>query len=123
MLRRLILVLPLLCSVLALAAEVTDSTGRSVQVPDRIMHVVPAGPPAAVLLEAIAPDLMAGWPGPLAGSDPATRETLMRPDAWKSARSVRDGHAFVATALPFGRVEEPPSINRPPGWPRLDGRS
>jgi iron complex transport system substrate-binding protein len=57
--------LPLLCSAVALAAEVTDSTGRAVQVPDRIMHVVPAGPPAAILLEGIAPDLMAGWPGPL----------------------------------------------------------
>ena len=65
MLRRLILLLPLLWSGVALAAEVTDSTGRTVQVPDQIAHVLPAGPPAAVLLEAIAPDLMVGWPGPL----------------------------------------------------------
>ena len=75
--RRLIFVLPLLCSGIAFAAEVTDSTGRSVQVPDRIMHVVPAGPPAAVLLEAIAPDLMAGWPGPLSDEVKA----LLRDDA------------------------------------------
>ncbi len=34
-------------------------------VPDRIGHVLPAGPPAAILLEALAPDLMIGWPGPL----------------------------------------------------------
>jgi iron complex transport system substrate-binding protein len=65
MLRRLILVLPLLWSGAVLAAEVTDSTGRAVQVPDRIEHVLPAGPPAAILLEAIAPDLMVGWPGPV----------------------------------------------------------
>jgi iron complex transport system substrate-binding protein len=65
MLRRLIVILPLLCSSVGLAAEVTDSTGRAVQIPDRILHVLPAGPPAAVLLEAIAPDLMVGWPGPL----------------------------------------------------------
>ena len=65
MFRRLILILPLLWSVVALAAEVTDSTGRVVQVPDQIQHVLPAGPPAAVLLEAIAPDLMIGWPGQL----------------------------------------------------------
>ena len=65
MLRRLILFLPLLWTGMALAAEVTDSTGRSVQVPDQIPHVLPAGPPAAILLEAIAPDLMVGWPGPL----------------------------------------------------------
>jgi iron complex transport system substrate-binding protein len=65
MLRRLIFILPLLCSSITMAAEVTDSTGRAVQVPDRITHVAPAGPPAAVLLEAIAPDLIIGWPGPL----------------------------------------------------------
>jgi iron complex transport system substrate-binding protein len=65
MLRRLILILPLLCSGPILAAEVTDSTGRTVQVPGNISHVLPAGPPAAILLEAIAPDLMTGWPGPL----------------------------------------------------------
>jgi len=65
MLRRLILILPLLCSGVAPAAEVTDSTGRAIQIPDRILHVVPAGPPAAILLEAIAPDLMVGWPGPV----------------------------------------------------------
>jgi iron complex transport system substrate-binding protein len=285
MLRRLIVILPLLCSGVAPAAEVTDSTGRSIQVPDRVMHVVPAGPPAAILLEAIAPDLMVGWPGPLSDdakalriprltgrddvsdqikalkpdliidygevtpryfelaqatqqktgiptllfagsldniprvmrqvgaiphrearaetlaafaeamlalpvmplpaplgahprvlyargadgltvtapdtdvteifkrlgwpviapdgqgtfrkssieaigaldpdilifSDPAMRETLMQPDAWKSVRAVRESHAFIAPALPFGWVEEPPSINRLLGLAWLSG--
>jgi iron complex transport system substrate-binding protein len=65
MFRRLIVLLPLLFASVAFAEEVTDSTGRVVQVPDHISHVLPAGPPAAVLLEAIAPDLMVGWPGPL----------------------------------------------------------
>lgn len=65
MLRRLILVLPLLWSVAAFGAEVTDSTGRAVVVPEQISRVLPAGPPAAILLEAIAPDLIVGWPGPL----------------------------------------------------------
>jgi iron complex transport system substrate-binding protein len=63
MLRSLILLLPLVWSGAVLAAEVTDSTGRVVQVPDHVTHVLPAGPPAAVLLEAIAPDLMVGWTG------------------------------------------------------------
>jgi iron complex transport system substrate-binding protein len=71
MLRRLIVLLPLLCSGVASAAEVTDSTGRAVQVPDRILRVAPAGPPAAILLEAIAPDLMLGWPGPLSDDSKA----------------------------------------------------
>jgi len=293
MLRRLILLLPLLCSGVTLAAQVTDSTGRVVQVPDQIQHVLPAGPPAAVLLEAIAPDLMVGWPGPLSDearallpdsanhpriprltsrddvsdkikalkpdlildygevtpryfdlvqatqqktgiptllfagaldnipralrevgailhrearaetlatyaesmlalpvlplpaslgahprvlyargadgltvtapdtdvtevfkhlgwnviapdgngtfrtssieaiaaldpdilifSDPAMRATLMHPDAWKSVRAIREGHALVAPALPFGWIEEPPSINRLLGLAFLSG--
>jgi iron complex transport system substrate-binding protein len=65
MLRRLIVILPLFWCAAAFGAEVTDSTGRAVQVPAEIAHVLPAGPPAAILLEAIAPDLMVGWPGPL----------------------------------------------------------
>jgi iron complex transport system substrate-binding protein len=65
MLRRLIVILPLLWCAAAYGVEVTDSTGRTVQVPADIAHVLPAGPPAAILLEAIAPDLMLGWPGPL----------------------------------------------------------
>lgn len=44
------------------AAEVVDATGRTVAIPDRITRVMPAGAPAAVLLSALAPDLMIGWP-------------------------------------------------------------
>jgi iron complex transport system substrate-binding protein len=79
MLGRVILVLLLLWSGSVLAAEVTDATGRVVQVPDRISRVVPAGPPAAVLLAAVAPDLMLGWPSPVSDG---TRE-LLAPSAAK----------------------------------------
>lgn len=41
---------------------VADATGRRVAVPDRIARVFPAGPPAAILLYTLAPDLLAGWP-------------------------------------------------------------
>ena len=58
MLHRLILILPLLCSGVAVGVEVTDSTGRAARIPDQIRHVVPAGPPAAVLFEAMKPDLI-----------------------------------------------------------------
>lgn len=44
------------------AADVTDATGRTVSVPDHITRVLPAGQPAAVLMEMVAPDLMIGWP-------------------------------------------------------------
>lgn len=286
---RVVLVLAMMWSGAAVAAEVVDATGRTVEVPDHIAHVIPAGPPAAVLLEAVAPDLMAGWPSPLSEdarallsseaaklpqipritgradvteeikalkpdlildygtvspryadlakttqqktgiptilmdgslakipdilrvlghilhredraetlarfaeallalrstsahprvlyargsdgsmvaapntdvtevfarlgwqvvapegqgtfrsasvdairaldpdmlvfSDPAMREPLERSEAWKGVRAVREGHAFIAPSLPFGWVEEPPSINRLLGLAWLSGR-
>jgi iron complex transport system substrate-binding protein len=66
MLRRAFLALSLLWwSGAAQAADVVDASGRDVQVPEHVEHVLPAGPPAAVLLAALAPDLMLGWPEPL----------------------------------------------------------
>jgi iron complex transport system substrate-binding protein len=47
------------------AADVTDSTGRTVSVPDHVSRVLPAGEPATVLLAALAPDLMLGFTGPV----------------------------------------------------------
>jgi iron complex transport system substrate-binding protein len=48
----------------ARAAGVTDATGRAVAIPDTVARVFPAGPPAAILLYAVAPDLLLGWPRP-----------------------------------------------------------
>src|SRR6266513_1675300 len=41
----------------ARAATVSDSAGHS-----RVERVFPAGPPAAILLYTLAPDLLLGWP-------------------------------------------------------------
>jgi iron complex transport system substrate-binding protein len=79
MLGRVALLVLLLWSTAALAGEVTDATGRTVQVPDHVARVLPAGPPAAVLLVAVAPDLMLGWPLPV--SDGA--RALLASDAAK----------------------------------------
>jgi iron complex transport system substrate-binding protein len=38
----------------------TDSAGRSVQVPARVARVYAAGPPASVLVFAVAPDTLIG---------------------------------------------------------------
>ena len=46
----------------AQAAAVTDSAGRPIPVPARVERVFPAGPPAAVMLYTLAPDLLLGWP-------------------------------------------------------------
>jgi len=43
-------------------AVVTDATGRAFSAPEKIARVFPAGPPAAILLYTLAPDLLLGWP-------------------------------------------------------------
>jgi iron complex transport system substrate-binding protein len=52
----------------ASAAEVrtmTDSAGRDVVVPKQIQRVYAAGPPASVLVYAVAPDKLLGWTRPM----------------------------------------------------------
>ncbi len=46
----------------ARAAAVTDAAGRAIPIPNTVSRVFPAGPPAAILLYAVAPDLLLGWP-------------------------------------------------------------
>jgi iron complex transport system substrate-binding protein len=46
----------------ARGASVSDAAGRAIAVPDKVMRVFPAGPPAAILLYTLAPDLLLGWP-------------------------------------------------------------
>src|SRR5215510_8065663 len=46
----------------ARAATVTDATGRALPIPEKVARVFPAGPPAAILLYTLAPDLLLGWP-------------------------------------------------------------
>jgi len=58
----------------ARAATVTDAAGRAVSVPERVARVFPAGPPAAILLYTLAPDLLLGWPR---ANRPEEREFLL----------------------------------------------
>jgi len=46
----------------ARANSVTDAAGRAIQIPETVTRVFPAGPPAAILLYTLAPDLLLGWP-------------------------------------------------------------
>ncbi|MEA2937528.1 MAG: iron complex transport system substrate-binding protein [Alphaproteobacteria bacterium] len=46
----------------ARAATVTDGAGRAVPVPAKVERVFPAGPPAAIQLYTLAPELLLGWP-------------------------------------------------------------
>jgi iron complex transport system substrate-binding protein len=45
----------------ALARSVTDSAGRTVEIPEKIARVFAAGPPASMLLYVLAPQDMIGW--------------------------------------------------------------
>jgi iron complex transport system substrate-binding protein len=46
----------------ACAATLSDAAGRAVPVPATVSRVFPAGPPAAILLYTLAPELLLGWP-------------------------------------------------------------
>jgi iron complex transport system substrate-binding protein len=44
------------------AQTVADGAGRQIPIPRIVTRVFPAGPPAAILLYTLAPDLLLGWP-------------------------------------------------------------
>lgn len=46
----------------AFASTVTDSAKRTVEVPDKVERLYASGPPASVLVYALAPDTLIGWP-------------------------------------------------------------
>src|ERR1700749_20256 len=62
--RRVLLAAPamLLVPSAARANSVTDAAGRTIQIPETVKRVFPAGPPAALMLYTLAPDLLLGWP-------------------------------------------------------------
>ena len=49
----------------SLAKSITDAAGRAVDAPDSVQRVYPAGPPAAVEIYTVAPDLLIGWLEPV----------------------------------------------------------
>src|SRR4030081_3665695 len=58
----------------ARAASVTGSAGRAVPVPERVERVFPAGPPAAIFLYTLGPELLLGGPR---ANRPEEREFLL----------------------------------------------
>lgn len=47
---------------IARAAIIRDGAGREIAIPGKVERVFPAGPPAAIQLYTLAPDLLLGWP-------------------------------------------------------------
>jgi iron complex transport system substrate-binding protein len=58
---RALMLLALLASPVS-AASVTDSAGRAVEIPDAVGTVFAAGPPASILIYALKPEALTGWP-------------------------------------------------------------
>jgi iron complex transport system substrate-binding protein len=58
----------------ARAQTVTDATGRALAIPHTVTRVFPAGPPAAIMLYTLAPELLIGWPR---ANRPEEREFLL----------------------------------------------
>ncbi|HEY8243636.1 MAG TPA: iron ABC transporter substrate-binding protein, partial [Casimicrobiaceae bacterium] len=46
------------------AREVVDDAGRKVRVPARAARIFASGPPASILVFAVAPDALIGWTTP-----------------------------------------------------------
>ncbi|CAN7526125.1 iron ABC transporter substrate-binding protein [Bosea sp. LjRoot9] len=46
----------------AWAATIRDGAGREIAIPAKVERIFPAGPPAAIQLYTLAPDLLLGWP-------------------------------------------------------------
>lgn len=55
------LVFATLCLPAGAAREFIDDAGRKVSLPDKVTRVYAAGPPASVLVFALAPDTLVGW--------------------------------------------------------------
>lgn len=135
--------LPMLLPGAAVGAEpIPDATGRLVQVPENVARVLPAGPPAAVLLAALAPDLMLGWPHtpstaalalldprlaklpavPHLGADSDAAVTALRPDLIVDYGTVSPSYidqargeqerTGIATVLFNGQLSDMPRVLR-----------
>jgi iron complex transport system substrate-binding protein len=121
----------------AWAGGVADATGRVITIQDKVERIFAAGPPAAILLYTLAPDLLLGWTqsprptqceflGPSACDKPevgrltgrgntTNLEVLLKlkPDLILDIGSINDNYASLAT-----RVQEQTSIP----YALLDGR-
>lgn len=59
---------------IARAATVRDGAGREVPIPGKVERIFPAGPPAAIQIYTLAPELLLGWPR---ANRPEEREFLL----------------------------------------------
>ena len=97
----------------ALADAVTDGAGRAVPVPARVARVFPAGPPAAIFLYSLAPELLLGWPR---ANRPQEREFLLpeiggRPEVGRITGRGNTANLEVVLALKPDLILDVGSVN------------
>src|SRR6476661_6065429 len=95
------------------AASVTDGAGRAVVVPSRVERVFPAGPPAAIFLYTLAPELLIGWPR---ANRPEEREFLLpdvggRPEVGRITGRGNTANLEVVLALKPDLILDVGSVN------------
>ena len=91
----------------------TDGAGRAVPVPARVERVFPAGPPAAILLYTLAPELLLGWPR---ANRPEEREFLLpdvggRPEVGRITGRGNTANLEVVLALKPDLILDVGSVN------------
>jgi iron complex transport system substrate-binding protein len=118
-----LIALPLVFVSPAGARSLTDATGHTVEIPDTVARVLPAGQPAAVLVYVLAPEKMLAWPrrprgpgqalllpqarelpeiGPLVLSDGQVNDVVlkeMKPDLVVDYGSLTPGYVEAAKRL------------------------
>ena len=97
----------------ARAASVTDGAGRIVPVAARVERVFPAGPPAAIFLYTLAPELLIGWPR---ANRPEEREFLLpdvggRPEVGRITGRGNTANLEVVLALNPDLILDVGSVN------------
>jgi iron complex transport system substrate-binding protein len=95
------------------AAAVADGAGRAVPVPERMARVFPAGPPAAIFLYTLAPELLIGWPR---ANRPEEREFLLpdvggRPEVGRITGRGNTANLEVVLALKPDLILDVGSVN------------
>ena len=91
----------------------SDSAGRAVPVPARVERVFPAGPPAAIFLYTLAPELLIGWPR---ANRPEEREFLLpdignRPEVGRITGRGNTANLEVVLALKPDLILDVGSVN------------
>jgi iron complex transport system substrate-binding protein len=103
----------ILASHRASADTISDGAGRSVPVPTRVERVFPAGPPAAIFLYTLAPELLIGWPR---ANRPQEREFLLpdvggRPEVGRISGRGNTANLEVVLALKPDLILDVGSVN------------